>query len=111
MLSKCQNGDRSSKIFRDLHGAISRNQVFVWCRMIDATGSINVSASTGPPRVIRTKNLIQKVRSRLKCKRKVSSRKMAQDFNVSRTTVGRILKEDLGCYAYKKRIEPKFEKQ
>ena len=74
--------------------------------MIDATGSINLSVPTGPPRVIRTKNLIQKVKNRLKCKRKVSSRKMAQDFDVSRTTVRRILKEDLGCYAYKKRIEP-----
>ena len=31
---------------------------------------------------------------------------MAQDFDVSRTTVRRILKEDLGCYAYKKLIEP-----
>ena len=31
---------------------------------------------------------------------------MAQDFDFSRTTVRRILKEDLGCYAYKKRIEP-----
>ena len=31
VLSKRQNGDRPSKIFRDLNGAISRNQVFVWC--------------------------------------------------------------------------------
>ena len=62
VLSKRQNGDRPSKIFRDLNGAISRNQVFVWCRMIDATGSINLSAPTGPPLVIRTKNLIQKVK-------------------------------------------------
>ena len=62
-LSKRQNGDRPSKIFRDLNGEISRNQVFVWCRMIDATGSINLSAPTGPLRVIRTKNLIQKVKT------------------------------------------------
>ena len=42
VLSKCQNSDRPSKIFQDLNGAISHNQVFVWCRMIDATGCINV---------------------------------------------------------------------
>ena len=52
------------------------------------------------------KILYKRKKDRLKCKRKVSSRKMAQDFDVSRTTVRRILKEDLGCYAYKKRIEP-----
>lgn len=36
----------------------------------------------------------------------VSSRKIARDFGISRTSVGRILKDDLGCQGYKMQNEP-----
>ena len=54
-------------------------------------------------RTIRTKNMIQKVKTRLK---RVSFQKLAQEFDVSRTSVRRILRTDLGLRPYKKRIVP-----
>lgn len=74
--------------------------------MIDKTGAIQLSAPPGPPRLLRTKDLIQKVKNRLKHKTRVSSRKLALELEVSRATVRRVLKDDLKCYAYKQRIEP-----
>ena len=53
--------------------------------MIHETGSINMTVSPGRPRTIRTKNMIQKINSRLKCKKGVSPRKLAQEPNISRT--------------------------
>ena len=106
VLSKYKNGDRPAKIFKDLNGAISRNQVYVWCPMVNRTGAIQLSNPPGYPRVIRTKNLIQKVKRRLKRNKNVSSRKLALELDVSRTNIRRILKDDLGCHAFKKRIEP-----
>jgi hypothetical protein len=74
--------------------------------VIDKTGDIQLSSPPGPPRLVRTKAMIQKVKTRLKRKKKVSSRKLATELDISRTTVRRILKSDLGCHPYKKRIEP-----
>ena len=74
--------------------------------MIDKTGAIQLSAPPGPPRTVRTKNLIRKVKNRLKRKTRVSSRKLALELDVSRTTVRRDLRNDLNCYAYEQRVEP-----
>ena len=61
--------------------------------MIRETGSINMTLSPGRPRTIRTKNIIQKINSRLK---RVSSRKLAEKLDISRTSVRRVLRNDLG---------------
>ena len=53
--------------------------------MIHKTGSINMTVSLGSPRTIRTKTTIQKVNSRLKRKKRVSSRKLAQELHISRS--------------------------
>ena len=53
--------------------------------MIHETGSINMTVSPGRPRAIRTKNMIQKINSRLKRKKRVSSRKLAQKLDITRT--------------------------
>ena len=83
VLSKHQNGEKPNKIFRDLQGAISRTQVFQWCKMIAETSSIELSTSPGRPRIIRTKNMIQKVKNRLKRKKRVSTRKLANELKIS----------------------------
>ena len=49
--------------------------------------------------------MIQKVKNRLERKKPVSLRKLAGEFDFSRTTVQRILKNDLGYHPYKIRIE------
>ena len=106
VLSKYENGEAVTKIFRDLNGSISYDTIRRWCKMIDKTGTIQLSAPPGPPRLVRTKQMIQKVKRRLKGKRKVSSRKLAVELDISRTSVRRILKDDLGCHPYKVRIVP-----
>ena len=106
VLSKHNDGESASKIFHDLKSAISRTTVFEWCRMIRNTGSINLLTPTGCPRLVRTKQMMQKVKTRLNRKKRVSTRKLAIELDVSRRSVQRILRNDLRCQAYKKRIEP-----
>ncbi|CAF1315268.1 unnamed protein product [Rotaria sp. Silwood1] len=106
VLSKYENGDSPTMIFRHLNGAIGLRTIERWCKLIRETGSINLSSPTGCPRIARAKGMIKKVKNRLKCKRRVSSRKLANEFDISERSVRRILKEDLGLRPYKKRIEP-----
>ncbi|CAF1508915.1 unnamed protein product [Adineta ricciae] len=106
VLSKYENGESATKIFDDLLGAVSRKTVFNWCKMIRETGSINMSTSPGRPRTIRTKKTIQKIKTRLKRRKRVSSRKLAHELDISRTSVRRILTDDLGLRPCKKIIAP-----
>ena len=50
--------------------------------------------------------MIQKVRKRMKRKKRVSVRKLAGELDISNGSVARILKQDLGYRSYKKRVEP-----
>ena len=106
VLSKYKNGDSATKISHDLKGALSRTTTFEWCRMIRTTGSIQLSTPPGRHRLVRTKKMIQKVKRRLNRKKKLSTRKLAIELEVSRRSVQRMLRDDLGCQAFKKRIEP-----
>ena len=74
--------------------------------MIRNTGSIELSAPLGCPRLVRTKEMIQKVKRSLNRKKQLSTRKLAIELEISRSSVRRILTDDLGCQAYKKRLEP-----
>ena len=106
VLSKHESDDTIAKIYRDLNGAISYDTVRRWCNMIGKTGAIQLSAPPDPPRTIRTKQIIQKVKKRLKRKKKVSSRVLAHELSISRTSVRRILKDGLQYHAYKVRVVP-----
>ena len=106
VLSKYQNGDAPTKICRDLNSGISLATVKRWCQMIPRTGSIELSGAHGCPRMIRTKENIQKVKNRLRRKKGVSARKLSMELSISATSVRRILKIDLGLKPYKKVIEP-----
>ncbi|CAF0755279.1 unnamed protein product [Didymodactylos carnosus] len=70
--------------------------------MMKNTGSINLSYSPGRPRTVRTKAYITKAKCRLNQKKHVSTRKLAAEKNISRRSAQRILREDLGCFPYKK---------
>ena len=50
--------------------------------------------------------MIQKVKRRFNRKKRLSTRKFAIELEVSRSSVQRMLKDDPGCQAFKKRIEP-----
>ena len=68
--SKYECGDRATKIFHDLCDAISRKTIYNWCKMIHETGSIEMTTSPGRLRTNRTTDMIQKVKTRLKRKKK-----------------------------------------
>ena len=70
--------------------------------MVQNDRSIELSTSPGRSRTIRTKESIKKVKHRLNRKKKVTSRKL----NISRTSVRRILKNDLLFRPYKIIVEP-----
>ena len=73
--------------------------------MIDETGSINLSVSSGRPRTARTQAAINKTKRKLQQK-KVSTRKLALELDISRRSAQRILRDDLGCRPYKQLTEP-----
>jgi len=106
VLSKYENGDGPTKIFRDLNGAMSLCTIERWCKMIREDGSINLSSPSGCPRTVRTKATIQNIKRRMKRQKRVSIRKLASELNISRNSVWRVLKNDLQLKAYKKQIEP-----
>ena len=106
VLSKYEKGEGPSEIFQHLNGALCLRTVKRWCKMIRETGSIELSTSPGRSRTIRTKESIKKVKHRLNRKKKVTSRKLAVELNISRTSVRRILKNDLLLRPYKKIVEP-----
>jgi transposase len=104
-LAKYENGDGPSKIFNDMKGVVEFRTINLWCKMIRETGSLQLIGPSGGPRLVRTKANIQKVKNRLKRKKGISSRKLSGEFNISRTSIQRILRNDLGLRAYKKIIE------
>jgi len=106
VLSKYQNDDIPTKIFRDLNGGIGSRTIKRWCQMIRQSGSIELSSPPGRPRLVRTKENIQKIKHRLRRKKRVSARKISMELDISYTSVRRIIKNDLGLRPYKKVIEP-----
>ena len=106
ILSKYQNSDGPTKTFRDPNGFVSLRTIERWCKAVRDTDSINLSSAPSGQRTIRIKETIQKIKHRLKRHRPVSSRKTARQLRMSRTSVRRILKNDLGLRAYKIQNEP-----
>ena len=69
VLSKYEKSDRTTKIFQGLNGSISLSTIERWCRRLHESGSINLSKSSGRPKIIRTKEAIEKMKTRLnRCK-------------------------------------------
>ena len=106
--TKYENGDGPAKIYRDLAGAVSLPTIKLWIKMINIAGSITLSSPPGCSRTVRTRAAIVKVKKRLNQKKRVSIRKLAKEMNISRRSIQRILREDLGCKPYKKTKQPKL---
>ena len=60
-----QNDDNPRKVFSDLRGVIDLTTIRRWYKMIDETGSINLSVSSNRPRIARTNANIKKVKQEL----------------------------------------------
>ena len=102
---KHQNGDNPTNVFRDLNGVIGLTTVKRWYKMIDETGSINLSVSSGRPRTARTNGNIKKVKQKLQ-RKKVSTRKATLELDISHKGAHKILRNDFGCRSYTHVIEP-----
>jgi hypothetical protein len=105
VISKRQNGEYLTKIFRDLNGTLGLTTIKRWCKMIDETGTIKLTLTPGPQRTLRTKGAIKKVK-RMMQQKTVSTRKLGLELGMSRMSAHRILQDDLGCRPYKYLIEP-----
>ena len=70
------------------------------------TGAIGLLKSSGRPGIIRTKEMIKKIKNRFKGSKNVSCRKLSLSLNISRSSVSRIINEDLKLKSYKPIIEP-----
>lgn len=106
--NKFENGDGPAKIYHDLAGVVSLQTIKIWIRMLRTTGAINLTTPPGRPRTVRTKSSISKVKERLKRKKRISTRKLAMSTNISRRSIQRILRQDLGYFPYKKTKQPKL---
>lgn len=106
VISKRQNGDGPKRIFDDLCGAVSLPTVKRWYRMISDQGTINLSTAPGRPRSATTKETVQKIRRRLGRKKRVTTQKLADEVGISKTSVRRILRNDLRLTCYKRTIVP-----
>lgn len=102
---KHQNGDDPTKSFCDLSEIVGVTTIERLCKMIDEIGSINLTASPGPPRTMWAKEAIEKVKNKLQ-KDRISTRKLELELAMSRRSAPGILREDLGCRSYKYLIEP-----
>ena len=95
VLPKYEKGDTPTEIFRDLNGGIGLSTIKRWCSMIRRFGSLQLTGTRGGPRIVRTKENIQKVKNCLGRKKRISARKLSMELGISRTSVVRILKHDL----------------
>jgi hypothetical protein len=105
---KYEDGDGPTKIFHDLNGFLSLDTIKRWCKMIRDTGSIQLSTPPGRPCISRTSKMIQKVKHKLDQKKLISVRSSAKEYDISKSSAHRILKENLELYPYKMIIEPKL---
>ena len=95
VLSKYSNGDGTTKIFRHLNGATGLSTIEWCCRGIREVSTIDLVNPRGCSRTIRTKAAIQQIKRQLNRRKSLSSRKLARQLVISRSSVQRILKNDL----------------
>ena len=79
------------------------NKMFVWrCqKWLQETGGAHRRQGSGRPRTQRSRGLIKAVRSKVAPNPARSISNLAREYSVSRRTMGRVVKEDLGLYPYK----------
>ncbi|XP_031638913.1 uncharacterized protein LOC116351025, partial [Contarinia nasturtii] len=64
--------------------------------------TVDVKRKLGRKKSVRTKDLVKKVRDKIRRNNKRSARILAREHNISRSSMRRVLKEDLGVKPFKK---------
>lgn len=100
-------GFQPSEIIKQLNLlSIGRSLVYRTVKRLRETGSTKDRPRSGRPRSARTPALKKKVYQRIYKNPRRSARKLARQLNTSRSTIRRIIDEDLGLHPYKKRKVP-----
>ena len=86
-VASLQKDDATTKIHRHLNDRIGLTTIKQWCLMRRQSGSIKLSSPPGVPRFVRTKGNIQKVKERLRPKKRVSARKLSMDLRIFERSV------------------------
>lgn len=97
------------QITEHLGGEIGKTTVNRWIKMFKETGEISLKTPPGRDRSKRTNELKKRIKVHLtRTKKRLSTRKLARINNVSRSTMQRLIKDDLGFKSYVKRVAPKL---
>jgi inhibitor of nuclear factor kappa-B kinase subunit alpha len=98
-----QRGERKVDIVRRFKpDGISRQYISYTIKRWQETGSAADRPRCGRPRTARTPPLVHKVRERFRRNRRRSVRKLAKKLDTPRTTVRRIVRDDIGLKPYKR---------
>ena len=100
-----ERGLTGAQIFKLLkpHG-IGRRFINRTIQRLRETGSVGDRQRSGRPRTVRTKERVKRVREKIRRNPERSQRKLAVEEKVSRSSIQRILKNDLMLRPYKKRV-------
>lgn len=96
-------GKTAKQIYTLLH-TLKINEWFVYCTLerFRLTGDVVDRAREGRPRTVRTKKVMEAVRSRVNQNPCRKQKILAKQMKISRRTLARIINEDLGLRALKK---------
>ncbi|CAF4444585.1 unnamed protein product [Rotaria sp. Silwood2] len=100
------DGMSSLQIAKQLRKVVSERTARRWQHSYRSTSTIDLETPAGRPRIIRTKNLIRKVKNRFIYKSRQSARKLANLLGISKGTIGCIIHDNLHLHAYHVTIEP-----
>ncbi|CAF0740495.1 unnamed protein product [Didymodactylos carnosus] len=102
-------GLSGQKIMEHLGGKVSKATINKWVKRFKESGEIDLQRPSGRKRSKRTKRLIKQIKFHfLQSKKRMSTQKLAMVHNVSRRTMQRLIKDDLGYKSYIKRVAPKL---
>lgn len=107
-MRKHENDDGPTNIYCDLARVISVQILKLWIKMNNNTGSVSLLLPPGRPRSARIKANIVMAKQRPNQEKRVSTRRIAVEFSISKNNAQRILPEDLDCVPYKKIRQPKL---
>ena len=96
-----RDAKKASEIFKLLKGSVSLSGVFKAVKRFKKTGSTQPRVRSTPEMPSRIKKLVKNVREKLRRNPARSVTKLAQEANVSPSTMRRLLKNDLQLKAYK----------
>ena len=104
IISLFMAGNSNGEIFRILKNQnVGRRLIHRTIQRFKDTGTVQDRPRTGRSRIIRTRNLKEKLRKRIARNPRRSIRKMAQDFQISDRSLRRVIHDDLGIKALRRK--------